>query len=217
MITRTRSNTPFEKLKFWIFLSGLIFAGASPASELEIEADKPETGVYLVAEPGFLKEGYSEPIEGSRRTIRAVAEWTGSELKILKDPEVSKLQTDSPLWREEAVRRINSFANDSKANILRDPEGVVIGAVLDFKEPLAGGVLFSGSLVKNWEDVFGPEFYVAIPSRFRLYLFPKLATRANEFASAVLSDYRVSPHPVSPELFEVRSDGVRAIGELNDK
>jgi hypothetical protein len=100
---------------------------------------------------------------------------------------------------------------------IRDAQGVKEGAVLDGEDAFTCAALFAPSLLDKFTDIFGPEIFVAVPSRFRLYVFPKLAANPALMAPLVLSDYRAAVYPVSPELFQVDAAGVRAVGLLDDR
>jgi hypothetical protein len=158
-----------------------------------------------------------EEIPGSDRTVLTFATIAGDELRMLSKDEVEVLDQADPGWRQDAKRAPAALWESIDIQFLRDTEGVIIGAVLDGTSQETCAVFFDPALVERMEDIFGPEFFVAVPTRFRLMVFPKLASRIPEFAPNILSDHRVSPYPVSPEVFEVSKTGQRAAGILDDR
>lgn len=161
---------------------------------------------------------FREPVPGSTRILRTVARLTSdNSIELLTADEVKALEDSEPSWRQEAVLRADRLVAGLDSDTVRDSQGVILAIVLDGESPVTCSALFSAELVRQYEDLLGPEFYVAVPTRFRLYLFPKLASRIAEFAPAVLSDYRVSPHPVSTEVMEVSREGVSVVGQLDDR
>jgi len=191
---------------------------AEIAEETKEETISPPLGIYFLPEPTFLQPDFQEAVPGSTRILRTVARLTSDEaVELLTAEEVKALEEAEPNWREEAVLRADGLVAGLESATVRDPEGVILAIVLDGGNPVTCAALFSRELVRQYEDLLGPEFYVAVPTRFRMYLFPKLASRIAEFAPAVLSDYRVSPHPVSAEVMEVSKEGVSVVGKFDDR
>lgn len=172
----------------------------------------------LVPEPDFMRAPVSFAIEGTKRTVQAVGEVEGSgEVEMVGAERFAEVSKRDARWKEKALREADRIVEGVPVRWVRDGRGVVVAAVLDGESMDVCASLFASRLVEKYESVFGPEFYVAVPSRFRLYLFPKLVTRIGEFASVVLTDYRATAYPVSQEVFEVSRWGVRAIGVLDDR
>jgi hypothetical protein len=176
-----------------------------------------QSRVFALPESRAMRPPVMEEIPGSDRTIRTFAQFDGEELRMLSSDEVQALDAGKPGWRDAAVSAPDALWDSIEVQFLRDPDGVVIAAVLDGTSQETCSVLFDSGLVDRMEDTFGPEFFVAVPTRFRLMIFPKLASRIAEFAPVVLSDHRVSPYPVSPEVFEISRAGVRVAGVLDDR
>ena len=99
--------------------------------------------------------------------------------------------------------------------LVRDSKGVLQMAVLSADSPLlATGVLTKGFLTK-FSALFGPELLIAVPSRNKVYVFPKLANRIPEMSATIRDDYLISPMPVSTELFELSKGGLKAVGTID--
>jgi len=180
-------------------------------------AGAPRGEVFFLPEPRFLRPPIMEEIPGSERTVRTVVRSREGQIHHLSPEEVAELDSTNAGWREAALRAPAELWEQTEVQFLRDTDGVIIAAVLDGPAQETCSLLFDPVLVERMEDIFGPEFFVAVPSRFRLMVFPKLSSRVADFASVVLSENRVSPHPVSPEVFEVSREGVRVVGLLDDR
>lgn len=179
------------------------------------QAAEPST--WVIPEPKFMVPHGSAvlPIPSSPRTVLARLQrdgdfWVASPIS----PE-----SEGKPWQPspQDVQAAEQALAECKITWLRDQQGIKEGAVLDGEAPYICAAIFAPSLLDRFADVFGPEIYLAIPSRFRIYLFPKLATELRFIAPLVLSDYRAAIYPVSPELFQLDSSGLRAVGVLDDR
>lgn len=152
-------------------------------------------------------------IPGSERTVLVRLHNPGKEwITTPLDPNPAE-----PGFAKNDLLAADEVLSGLTVHWMHDSRGIREGAVLDGEMPTACAALFAPGLLPMFEDSFGPEFYVAVPSRFRLYVFPKLASNPGIFAPSVLSDYRAAVYPVSPELFEVGPNGIRAVGILDDR
>jgi hypothetical protein len=66
--------------------------------------------------------------------------------------------------------------------------------------------------LKLFADTLGDRVLLVVPSRYRAYVFPKLASRYLEYTPMVFEAYRATEFPVSVELFELGADGMKAVG-----
>ena len=64
------------------------------------------------------------------------------------------------------------------------------------------------------EDLRGKK--VAVPNRYTVYVFPRLASEYKEYSPLVMGAYHDSAYPVSLEVFEISPGGIRAIGVFED-
>ena len=88
-------------------------------------------------------------------------------------------------------------------------------AVISTDNPLTASCLLLPGFLMRFSAIFGPELIVAVPSRTKIYIFPKLANRLPEMTGTIRDDYLISPQPVSLELFELSKNGIRAIGSID--
>ena len=99
--------------------------------------------------------------------------------------------------------------------MVRDNRGVIQMAVISTDSPLTASCILLPGFLQRFSAIFGPELIVAIPSRQKIYVFPKLANRIPDASQLIRDDYLISPMPVSKELFELSSKGLRAIGNVD--
>jgi hypothetical protein len=99
--------------------------------------------------------------------------------------------------------------------MVRDNHQVIQAAVMSSDDPRLASCILNPGFLRRFSAIFGPELIVAIPSRTKIYVFPKLANRLPEMSQAIRDDYLISPQPVSKELFEVSKKGLRAIGTVD--
>lgn len=204
---------------FFLFLHAGASAGdvsADGEGPAEQEGQALET-LIVMPEARAMRPPVMEEIPGSERTIRTYARNAAGDLQLLAEKDLAQLDAEDPDWRTAASRASAELWKEVKIQYLRDPDGVIIAALLEGDTQQTCSLLFDPALVEKMEDVFGPEFFVAVPTRFRMMIFPKLSSRIADFAPVVLSDFRVSPYPVSPEVFEVSREGVRVVGILDDR
>lgn len=99
--------------------------------------------------------------------------------------------------------------------LIRDSRGVIQMAVIHTDDPMAASCVLAPGFLPRFSALFGPELIIAIPSRNKIYVFPKLANRIPDTSQTIRDDYIISPMPVSTELFELSKKGIRAIGDLD--
>lgn len=87
-------------------------------------------------------------------------------------------------------------------------------AVISSDSPLTASCILLPGFLKRFSAIFGPELIVAIPSRNKIYVFPKLANQIPSMIETIRDDFLISPQPVSTELFELSKKGIRTIGNV---
>lgn len=213
-VTQCVAGIFFMWRNFLVLLVTVALGAGLRAADAEMASP---AATWIIPQPSSM-EPMGSPrlfVSGSERTVitglrRSDIEW---ETFALQGPRPAQ----QPLLSPEEIARAEEVLAGAATVWIRDASGVKEGAVLDGTSPNFCAALFAPGLVDLFEDVFGPEFYVAVPSRFRLYVFPKLASDPGLFAPLVLSEYRAATYPVSQELFEVRAGSIRAVGLLDDR
>lgn len=195
-------------------------------SSAAVTVTTPESGngvLFWIPEPGFLlpvrEASAHEAVLESGRVKKVLARWENEKLTVLplqdKAAAIAAAGSDFQERTDAAADAELAKAHEIKA---RSQGGVVEAVILSSERETFCAALLAPSLHEKFAELLGEEFYAAMPTRFRMYLFPKLGGRPEAFAKAVLSDYRASPAPVSPELFEISRNGpLRAAGVLDDR
>jgi len=170
---------------------------------------------HVLIEPAFMHPEVSFPIPLATRTVLVPGYLSGG------DPQYfSKKDWDSTGYTWDAFRaRAAQNATEKKftVNLVRDRNKVVQYAVISSEDPLTATMILAPVFLKKFEDIFGSTLLVAVPNRFTVYVFPKLASEYKEYSPLVLGAYHDSAYPVSPEVFEISPGGIRAIGVFEDE
>lgn len=189
-------------------------AAATPlqAEPLTFRADVPESDWLLVPEPKFMRPEVSWPLEGSERTVMAAAFAVGNEVETMSRRTFQALGVSEDEFLAKARENLMTRLDAARPEMIRDSDGVLQCVLFRGDDQALAGLMFAPGLVQRYDPVFGPELVVIAPRRSMLFVFPKLASRFEEFATDVLMAYKNTPHPVSPEVFEVDAVGARAVG-----
>jgi hypothetical protein len=152
----------------------------------------------------------------------------GSQKTILYPATVGAHGEVIPLGQKERFtpkewdRLIHDFLERSQLHLatlnpemIRDAHGVIEMALLNSDDPTLASCILNPGFLRRFSAVFGPELILAIPSRKKIYVFPKLANRLPQVVQMIHDDFMISPQPVSMELFELSKKGLRAIGTID--
>ena len=203
-------NAPSAKWKiigtlFWMVFSGVLNAQAPPTW-------------HLLIEPSFMHPEVSFRIPGAKRTL-LVPGYLNQENEpvYFKKKEFKALGVDQDGFLKQSLA--NATEKKVKTSLVRDEKKVIQYGLLQSESPLTATMVLSPDFLKTFADLFGPKLLVALPNRYTVYIFPKLASNYQNEADRVISDYKNSGTPVSLEVFEVDPTGLKAIGmyENNDR
>lgn len=166
----------------------------------------------LLVEPTFMRTEAAWPIENSKTTVLVPTR--------VVDGEILPLRRDEVLPLGVTRKKILSSAPSAAAEVLatlqpryvRDPHKVIQYAVLESDSPLTASAVLAPGFSKLFEETLGPDILVAIPNRYRIFVFPRPSFSYQSFSDLVFVEYRSTPYPVSREIFEVRKGKLIAIG-----
>lgn len=135
-------------------------------------------------------------------------------MSFLRRADADRLKID--LASVDRIARANASAELAaiEPEYVRDARGVILFARLDGPRPTVAGTVLAPDFGEKFRDTLGPDLLVAIPNRYRIYVYPALAETFNDTAELVLRDYETSGDRVSRELFRVTPEGLRAVGEF---
>ncbi len=202
--------TPLAKLKILFALLAL----AGPV--LLAEPPTPPTPRYhLVPEPAYMRPPVQLPIAGTTRTLFTPTLIDGDTVTYVLPAEYNANPTGiDDLARQNASEDLATLA----PRFIRDDNDIIQFAVVDSDQPFVASTVLAPDFIERFETTLGPDLLVAIPNRYRIYVFPALASRFADIADAVLSDYTLTPYPVSKEVFRIRPDHtLEAIGTYDER
>lgn len=99
--------------------------------------------------------------------------------------------------------------------LIRDRKGVLQMAVLTADSPLVASCILTPGFLTRFSALFGSELIVTVPTRNKVYIFPKLANRLPDMTQNIQDDHVISAMPVSTELLEISKKGIKAIGNID--
>ncbi len=155
-------------------------------------------------------------IPGSDRTVITPALISGDTVTYLKRETLEDQQLDLDSIESLARRAASADLATLEPAFVRDDEGILQFAVIDSDLPIVAPSVFAPDFVDKFRDTLGPDLLLAIPNRYRVYVFPALASRFAEAADSILADYALTPYPVSKEVFRLRDGNLEAIGTFED-
>lgn len=164
-----------------------------------------------------MRPDYASPIEGTKATVLTPALVKGDEVAYLKKDDVTRLKLDLDSIRRVAQAAASAELAKLKPEYVRDSKGVALYARLTSDSPTTASAVLAPEFASTFADILGPDLLVAIPNRYRIYVYPALASHFQDTGALVNRDYDLSPYPVSKEIFKLTSHGLRAVGTLDDR
>jgi hypothetical protein len=191
-----------RKLKYAVGFLILTMAGSCLADETW----------HLLIEPTFMRYESAWPIQGAERTVLVPARYVNGEVLPLRRDEALSLG----VTRDEILASSSKAASEVLAGLkprfVRDENNVIQCAILESDSPLTASAVLAPEFAALFNETIGPEILVAIPNRFRVFVFPKDTSAYEGFSDYVIAEYDSSPYPVSKELFSIRKGKLIAVG-----
>jgi len=213
-----RSKTGFRKLAFLAFAVGFPLGAALAAGE---PSPIPPPAAWRVVMAGSLRhpqETQIQPIPGAKETQFAAA-WAanaegGRTVRFLSKEAFVALGVEWTAFCTQAAAAASAELASLQPELIRDRNQVIECAILRSKCPADNitVAVLAPDFLKRFTPLFGRKMLLAIPDQHTVYLFPKLASRYQDYGDRVLAVYRQSECPVSREVFEWSATGLRAIG-----
>jgi len=113
-----------------------------------------------------------------------------------------------------ALEHSSMLLATSDIQMIRDKRNVIQMAIVSTENQTTATCIILPGFLEKFSAVFGPELLIAIPSRNKIYIFPKLANRIGDTLQTIHDDHLISPMPVSMELFELSKKGLHTVGNL---
>ena len=174
----------------------------------------------VITGPHHPQDAQTQPIPGAKETLFAAARSATAEkpFPLLSQEEFGALGVDWAAFRARSATAASAELARLKPELIRDRNAVIECAILRYKRPaddLTAAVL-APDFLQRFTPLFGRKMLLALPDRHTVFLFPRLASRYQEYAGRVLAVYRQSECPVSREVFELSAEGLRAIGAYSE-
>ncbi len=208
---RGRGNEAFCGRGMACFVLLMLLSGGMANAQMS----DPKTWVVAI-EPKFMRPALAQPISRAERTVLAPGYMDGGTLRYFSTEEFASLTTGWEAFSRRARDNAQLALGKLKPIYTRDKKKVIEYAALKSDGPEVAATVLAPKFLDLFKDIFGSHLILAIPSRERVYVFPKLASTYQEHASMVIDEYRASLHPVSLEVFELDATGLKAIGIFED-
>ena len=170
------------------------------------------------------QDPFIQPIPGAKDTKFAAAwaatyeEGTPHAVLFMSKEQFAALGVDWEAFCAKSADAASAALQSLQPELIRDRNQVIECAILRSKGPGMDmtAVVLAPDFLKRFTPLFGRKMLLAIPDRNTVYLFPRLASRYQDYAGRVLAVYRKSECPVSREVLELSATGLRAIGEYTE-
>jgi hypothetical protein len=94
----------------------------------------------------------------------------------------------------------------------RNRKQVIEYAELVSDRPIVASAVLAPKFLDLFRDTLGEKVLLVVPNRFHAYVFPALASNYQDYYPMVDEAYHDTAWPISIEVFEVSTEGFRAIG-----
>ncbi len=159
-----------------------------------------------------MRPAFAEPVPGSKTTVIAPGLLRDGAVAYLNKDDAARLKLDLTAARRLALANAAADLATLQPEYVRDRNGVILFARLDSPRPTAAGMVLTPEFAALFKDTLGPDLLVAIPNRYRVYVYPALDQGYADTAELVQRDYQLSGERVSRELFRLTPQGLRAVG-----
>lgn len=179
---------------------------------MTIRGSLPESEWLVAVEPKFMRPDSAHPVAQSERTILVPAFLDDGELVYMDHTTYESLGVGWGEYLERARRNLDAILESFEPEMIRDSNGTLQCMMYQTGHPFTASTMLASGMLARMDPLFGPELILLAPNRRMLLVFPKLASRFEEFATDAEIAYHNSPYPVSLEVFELDAEGLRAVG-----
>lgn len=169
----------------------------------------------IIFEGGFESPDIARKPSGAEKTLMVpFYEWDYGVRSFSKEEwDTRELKWDDLLERSEKLG--DQLVAKVEPKLVRDERGVVRYAFLAAKEPFLSTVVFSDKFREQFKDTLGDNLLIVFIDRGLLYAFPAVGGSIEEYGPSLVDEFRVTPLPVSLEVFLLNDSGMKVIGELS--
>ena len=168
----------------------------------------------LSVEPSFTESKIRRPIEGSQRTVVAVARLVDGEIEPLTREQKKSVHMTFAQVREKALGTAEAVLARLEPKFVRDKNKVITHAVLESGDPLVASSVLAPGFAEKFRSTLGPDLLVAMPNRNTVLVFSRQDDAHLRMAEAVVGAYLESDYRVSREVFALEGGRLRSLGVL---
>ncbi|MDF1826335.1 MAG: hypothetical protein P1U68_16940 [Verrucomicrobiales bacterium] len=177
--------------------------------------EEPARQMGIIFEGGFESPDIARKPSGAEKTLMVpFYQWDYGIRPFSKEQ-----WDEQELEWEELVARSSKLGDllmeKVEAREVRDERGVVRYAFLAAMEPFLSTVVFSDKFREKFKDTLGDSLLIVFIDRQLLYAFPAVGGSLEEYGPSLVDEFRVTPLPVSLEVFLLNDSGMKVIGELS--
>lgn len=173
-------------------------------------AELPDIGWRMTVVPSFERPPLRLEIPGSKTAALTVARRSA-------DGELEYATTKGALRfaKDLAEERAGQWLMDSAVEIRRQKNRVIDRIVISGDDPLLPSLATSRAFYERFEPMLGDGFYVVIPDRHTIVMYPRLAGRIPpDEIPGLLEVNGAATYPVSREVFRATKHGLSGEGML---
>ena len=189
---------------FILFFALALFSHAGGA------ADEKSWRVWL--EPKSSRAPVTLPIAGAERTVLCAGFLEEDGLRALTKAELAAMGIGMDRFAGRARENAHADLAGLRPRYERNRQRVIEYAELQSTKPIVTSAVLGPKFLQLFKDTLGEKVLVAVPNRFTAFVFPALASRYEEYGPMVRAALGTTAWPVSVEVFEVSTAGVRCVG-----
>ncbi|MEI6337389.1 MAG: hypothetical protein WCQ57_02250 [Verrucomicrobiota bacterium] len=175
-------------------------------------ASAAEDAWHLLIEPTFMNYEAAWPIANAKSTVLVPARVVDGEVRPLLRSEILELKVNRKKILATAPGAASAVLATLKPRYVRDANKVIQYAVLESDSPLTASAVLAPEFAGLFTETLGPELIVAIPNRFRIFIFPRATFASLNISDLIFKEYHATNWPVTREIFALRKGKLITIG-----
>ena len=156
------------------------------------------------------------PIAGAERTELCAGFMEEEGPRAMTREELAGMGIEMARFAARARESAQADLAGLKPRYVRNRKKVIEYAELHSERPVVAGAVLAPKFLALFRETLGEKVLVVVPNRFTAYVFPALAGNHADYAPMVLEALRATAWPVSVELLEISSEGVRCVGRYKE-
>ena len=152
------------------------------------------------------------PIAGADRTVLCAGFMEDEGPRAMTREELAGMGIEMEKFAARARENATAELAGLKPRYVRNGKRVIEYAELRSAKPVVADAVLAPKFLAMFKDTLGEKVLVVVPNRFTAFVFPALASNYEDYAPLVLAALGATAWPVSVEVFEISSAGVRCVG-----